>query len=300
VAGGRNRSGTTRVVGALRRLGTPVFLALPPGVQRAALHARGRYAPWEDGFDFTPPHLQSGEIGGAPDFVGIGAQKAGTTWWYGLIASHPGVATRPNLHKERHFFDRYAARAFGPDDAACYRAWFPRPPAMVTGEWTPDYMHLPWVPGLLAQAAPEARLLVLLRDPVERLRSGLAHDRRYRKASAEASAAAVARGFYDEALARWTAHFDPRQFLFLQYERCVADPRSQLARTYEFLDLEPFTPKQIERRVSETRHAIDLEPGTRHRLAELYAPDVLALTTKYPDLDLDLSLWPNFTALVGH
>ena len=299
MAGPPHRSGSTRVLRRLRRAAAPVFLALPAGVQRTALHVFGRYAPWEDGFDFSPPPPHDGEIVGAPDFVGIGAQKAGTTWWYGLIAAHPGVATRPDLHKERHFFDRYAARTFGPDDAACYRAWFPRLPGTVTGEWTPDYLHLPWVPDLLAQAAPDARLLVLLRDPVERFRSGLAHERVSRKATADASEAAVARGFYDEALARWTAHFEPNRFLFLQYERCVAEPRSQLARTYEFLGLEPFTPERLERRVSETRHAVELDQATRHRLAELYAPDVLALTTKYPGLDLDLSLWPNFTNLVG-
>jgi hypothetical protein len=171
---------------------------------------------------------------------------------------------------------------------------------MVAGEWTPDYLHLPWVPNLLAEAAPDALLLVLLRDPVERFRSGLAHERTRRgRVVLEAAAAAVSRGFYDEALARWTVHFDPSQILLLQYERCVADPRAELARTYRFLGLEPFTPDGIDRRVSETHRPVVLDDQTRGRLIDLYAPDVQALMAKYPDFDLDPSLWPNFSDVVG-
>ena len=131
-------------------------------------------------FRFHPAGSRPGEMVGAPDFVGIGVQKAGTTWWHGLIAAHPQVSARPDFHKERHFFDRFAVRAFGPADVSGYHGWFPRQPGTLAGEWTPDYVHMPWVPALLAQAAPKARLLVLLRDPVERLRSGLSHQRAQR------------------------------------------------------------------------------------------------------------------------
>ena len=73
------------------------------------------------------PCPRPGERTGPPEFVGIGAQKAGTTWWFGLVASHPDVAQRDDIHKERHFFDRYATRSFGPQECEQYRAWFPRP-----------------------------------------------------------------------------------------------------------------------------------------------------------------------------
>ena len=165
---------------SLKDLARSTFLTLPAPVRRAVLHTGGRFAPWEDGFDFTPPQPRPGEVAGPPDFVGIGAQKAGTTWWFALIASHPGVAQRDDIHKERHFFDRFAARSFGAEQCTQYHGWFPRPAGMVTGEWTPDYMHLGWVPSLLADAAPRTRLLVLLRDPVERFQSGLAHHRGHR------------------------------------------------------------------------------------------------------------------------
>ena len=63
----------------------------------AALHGLGRYAPWEERFDFTPPAPGPAEEVGAPDFVGIGVQKAGTTWWYTLMLSHPDVSLRPTF-----------------------------------------------------------------------------------------------------------------------------------------------------------------------------------------------------------
>ena len=129
------------------------FLALPPNVRQAALHGLGRYAPWEARFDFSPPALGPNEEAGAPDFVGIGVQKAGTTWWYTLILSHPDVSSRSNIHKERHFFDRFGSRSFATSDISDYHGWFPRSPGTRAGEWTPDYFSYAWVPPLLHRAA---------------------------------------------------------------------------------------------------------------------------------------------------
>jgi hypothetical protein len=291
------KSPASKTVTWLRRTGVQAFSKLPPPVRLALLHARGRYAPWEEGFDFTPPALLPGEVAGAPDFVGIGVQKAGTTWWHGLVAAHPQVSARTDLHKERHFFDRFALHAFGPADVAGYHGWFPRQPGTLAGEWTPDYVHMPWVPVLMSQAAPKARLLVLLRDPVERLRSGLAHHRAQRgKVTAEVWADAVDRGFYDSQLRRWDSVFAADRVLVLQYERCMADPAGELARTYRFLGLDPFVPEGLIHRVSASKDRAPLPEDVRRRLVDLYAADVTALAKNYPDLEVDR--WPNFASAV--
>jgi hypothetical protein len=279
---------------AFRKIALPTFKALPTPARRIILHALGKYAPWEDGFNPIAPLPGADDVTGAPDFVGIGVQKAGTTWWYDLVCQHPDVSRRGDIHKERHFFDRYATRSFGSEDCARYGDWFPRPAGRLTGEWTPDYIHFPWVPALLAQAAPQARLLVLLRDPIERFGSGLAHYRRDRgRLRTEIYADAVARGFYDEALRRWAPHFPPQQMLVLQYERCRADTAAQLARTYRFLGLEPFTPEGMKDRVNATTRSVDLNEDVRRRLREVYSPDMLELSVHFPDLDLEL--WPSFS-----
>ena len=104
-------NGSAGAAERLRRVALPAVAALPLPARRVVLHALGRYAPWEDGFDFSAPALGEGEVAGPPDFVGIGAQKSGTTWWYELIATHPDVACR-DIFKERHFFGRFATRPF--------------------------------------------------------------------------------------------------------------------------------------------------------------------------------------------
>jgi hypothetical protein len=150
-----------------------VLLRLPPPMRAVLLHARGDYGPWEEGFDFIPPGLAPGEVAGPPDFVGVGVQKGGTSWWFELILEHPGVYQRSGIPKERHYLSRFCIEPFGPSEVDAYRGWFPRAEGTITGEWTPDYFHYPWVPPLLAAAAPDTKILLLVRDPVERFRSGL-------------------------------------------------------------------------------------------------------------------------------
>jgi hypothetical protein len=280
----------------LTRLPSGAHLLTPEPLRRELRHRLGRYYSWEEGFDWTPPALRPNEVTGAPDFVGIGVQKAGTTWWYQLICRHPGVSARATLPKERHFFAPFATRAFTDGDIDTYQRWFPHRKDTITGEWTPDYMCQPWVAPLMAAAAPRVRLLVLLRDPVERFRSRFAQVGDDMVNLGNMLARIVDGGFYAAQLSRWYDHFDASQILVLQYERCVADTAGQLALTYRFLDLaDDFTPPAIDREVNVTsRTKVELAPDARRRLVDAYAGDVAELTELVPSLDL--SLWRNFSA----
>ena len=277
----------------LRRSVTAAFMKFPPPARKSVLHLFGKYAPWEEGFDPTPPRVNRGEVTAAPDFVGIGAQKAGTTWWHEVISSHPQVYSRPDIHKERHYFDRYAIQPFGRNESEGYRGWFPRPPGTMAGEWTPDYVTMPWVPPLMRLAAPETKLLVLLRDPVDRISSGLAHVRRDRgRVTLADHKDAVARGFYHESLSWWLRDFPQEQILVLQFERCLQDPVGQISRTYEFLGLDPFVPQALGEKINPSSDVPKMEEDTRNRLTQLYLPDVQALCQSFPEIDP--CLWPNF------
>ncbi len=187
------------------------FLKLPPSLQRQALHAVGRYAPWEAGFDQHAPVPAPGLVVGPPDFVGVGVQKAGTSWWFNVITAHPGAYHHRDFHKERHFFShRYLSASLSAGDVAEYHRWFPRPTTRITGEWTPDYLHQHWTPSMLRVAAPQAKLLVLLRDPVERFRSGLDHHRqRGERLTPAIAGEAFSRGLYGQQLARAGARLPP-------------------------------------------------------------------------------------------
>ena len=136
----------------------------------------------------------------------------------------------------------------------------------------------------------------MLRDPVERFRSGLAHQLRHRASPTGATVTeAVNRGFYAAALNRWCDHFDASRVLVLQYERCAEDPAGELARSYRFLGLDDdFRPPNLHRPVGATTEGkVDLDDDARQRLIDTYSPDVQALLARLPELDL--SLWPNFT-----
>jgi hypothetical protein len=280
-------------VKTLKDLPLGVHQIVPPGIRRDLRHRLGRYYRYEAEFDFhdTPP-LGPREVDGPPEFVGIGVQKAGTTWWFRLIVEHPDASQVLSVNKELHFFARFGAQAFGSSDVADYHRQFPRRKGAVTGEWTPDYLYYPWVPPLVAQAAPDAKLLLILRDPIERFRSGLAGEIRNGAAHVGATIAEVV-GYtmYAENLRRWLDHFPVEQILILQYERCVDQPEEQLALTYRFLGLDPdYHPTTIRRPVNKTiEDKISLDPDVKSRLRDIFAPDVAELAKLVPALDL--SLW---------
>jgi hypothetical protein len=278
----------------LHRLPGGIRQIFPRPLRETIRRSVGPFAPWEAGFTRSPPAARPGEVTGPPDFVGIGVQKAGTTWWWDLVNEHPGVFNREDVHKERHYFTRFAFEGFGLGEARSYQDWFPRPSGAVTGEWTPDYFSQPWVPPLLASAAPQARLLVILRDPVERFVSGLAHsDLAASDHLGNAATEAFVRGLYANPLRAWSEHFGADRMLVLQYEQCVADPAGELARTYAFLGLDTgFEPASVNRPRNPTAQKTSLHPDARRRLVELYSPDVEETMSLLPGLDI--AMWHNF------
>lgn len=201
-----------------------------------------------------------------PDFVVIGAQKAGTSSLYGQLSAHPSVV--PALRKELHYFD------VAPRPVREYLAYFPRRAALdavatrtgrgITGEATPFYLFHPAVPARLRSAVPDARLIAVLRDPVARAISGYHHavrmgdETRPIEAALDPDAAEplapadavawydaprcparlhgyLARGRYAEQLERWLAEF-PREQLLVVDSSTLREGRVP-AEVLAFLDL---------------------------------------------------------------
>src|SRR5205823_12170677 len=217
-----------------------------------------------------------------------GAQRAGTTWWYRLIKTHPQVEA---ASKELHYFDAFWLS--GEAHPHPYSDYFPRPPGKVAGEWTPRYMADHWTPPLLATAAPRARLLVSLRDPVDRYVSGLGlratatSKPRRANAASDGSGGPFAnrpvtvslyRSLYGAQMRHLRRHFPAAQIMVLQFERCVLDPRTELRRTYEFLGLDPnWHPRGIKRVVNATRARVDVPEDDRRAVAAFLEDDVRQL-----------------------
>jgi len=267
--------------------------ALPPEQRTELRHWVGRHRPWETGFDLAAPRLPVGEVIGPPDYVGVGVPMAGTRWWSELVADHPGVTHHAGIETSRHHLSHFAHRAFGADEVDRYHGWFPRRPGTITGEWTPTYLGDPWVAPLLEKAAPDARIIVVVRDPIVRLRLGLSQSIDRRRANAGSHMAeSIDRSFYARSLRQLLEYVPADRILVLQYESCVERPAAELSTTYRFLGLdEHHRPEHLDR-YRRGAHLPPLDGGAEQRLIDLYAADVADLADLVPTLDL--SLWPRF------
>ena len=117
-----------------------------------------------------------------PDFVIIGAMKSGTTSLYSFIVKHPAVA--PAAKKELHYFSVQYARG-----ELWYRSNFPTnlsrcifykktSQRLHSGEASPLYLFYPLVPGRMKKTLPDVKLIVILRNPVDRAYSHYYHSLR--------------------------------------------------------------------------------------------------------------------------
>jgi len=245
---------------------------------------------------------------GPPDFVGVGEQKSGTSWWASLIEQHPEVVPNRLGRKEMHYLSHFLERNFGPEEIDTYHAIFARPNGKRCGEWTPNYMPNPQAIVRLKEAAPEARILVLLRNPIDRYESGFNHERKQRfggiigpRVRMEVvkeyalRAESIWNGMYGSQLEVVYRTFPKEQVLVLQYEACLARPEACIRRTYAFLGLdEAFRPEGADRKVNAQRRLrAALTDEARRILAEIYRPDVRRLIDLCPEA-IDLSLWDEF------
>lgn len=226
-----------------------------------------------------------------PDFLILGAQKAGTTALYAYLRRHPSI-TGPSW-KEVSYFDRHYARG-----EAWYRGNFPnrsRTRGKLVGEASPSYLFHPLGPERVQALIPEARLIALVRNPVDRALSHYNHevalgreplsfeealDAEEERLRGEVERLVAdpsyfsrpwwshtykARGRYAEQLARWLALFPPEQLLVLPTEDLGAEPGRTHARVLEFLGAAPHELDEYAR-VFERRYS-PMPPETRVRLA---------------------------------
>jgi hypothetical protein len=249
------------------------------------------------------PSIPDGASIGPPDFIGVGVQRAGTTWWWALMTGHPEldiVARR----KELHLLERMRDGPVTDEQREWYARQFPRLPGHVAGEWTARYQAMPPIASIIRAVAPDTKLLTILREPVERYRSGLTVWREQSKRHSErrdekaGKREALMRGFYGRQLQRLIEAVGRDRILVLQYERCVREPAAELARTLEFLGVAPWSPDErlLTMHYKQTMgRKVELSAKDEAALVAEYEPEVESLVSLVPEIDL--SLWPRFAHL---
>jgi Sulfotransferase family len=204
-----------------------------------------------------------------PDFLIIGAPKAGTTALFRAMGRHPDIFF-PELKEPSYFTfadlppgfagpgGDYYARQFIYDEQA-YRELFAQSPSTaLIGEASALYLSCQRAPILASRYLPHARLIATLRHPVERAYSQFLHVRQEgNEPCAEFEEAWRAgeermkegwvpgtfynyRSFYGKALSRWLQHFPREQLLILWYEEWCREPEKVLDQIWRHLGVEPL------------------------------------------------------------
>lgn len=248
--------------------------------------------------------LPTSRLRALPDFLIIGAQRAGTTSLYRYLAQHPAVGPVV-LTKGAHYFDTNYDKGLD-----WYRAHFPMTCRkalvrrrlgvdMQTGEGSPYYVFHPLVPDRVAETLPDVKLILLLRDPVERAYShhqhevarGFEHlpfeeaiDREPERLAGERERmiadptyrsfehqhhSYLARGHYLEQILVWHERFPRERLLILLMEEFFSRPAEGFTRVLDFLGLPAWQPATFAR--YNARRYDQMDPSTRRRLAEHFA-----------------------------
>jgi len=226
----------------------------------------------------------------SPSWLGIGAQRSGTTWVTGLLCQHPSVELSTTGKKEMRLLHRVA------DGGIPVQQYLDLMPddGLNRGEWTPHYMRHPSVAPMVARELnPELQIFVLLRDPVDRFSSSMRFRSRLKKPLPLPMAVAVQSftGCYADQLDLWASFVGRDRMHVLIYEEAANDPQAAVNQLWKALDLGPVELTGTEEKSSSTsRRPWEWPEGMKEALTVMYRPQSRRLID---DWGLDLSSWPS-------
>jgi len=206
----------------------------------------------------------------APDFLIIGAQKAGTTSLYNCLKQHPAVL--PARKKEIHYFSQFYRKGL-----PWYLEHFPqREDHQLSGEASPFYLFHPQSARRIAETYPDIKIVIILRDPVERAISH--YDQQHRRGheklpmlqafleephriakvwekvlrdeqtsvSKLQQCSYLKRGEYLAQLQCYETYFPAKQIHLMESREFFDHPLPSLSKLYTFLQIDPgFVPKDL-------------------------------------------------------
>lgn len=238
-----------------------------------------------------------------PTFIIAGAPRSGTTSLYRYLRGHPEVHVSPI--KETHFFDdRLDEAGDDPEEIAEAEAWYrdlfgEADETQARGEATPAYFYHPDVPDRIRDKVPEARILILLRDPVERAQSHYLfrvregyEDRpfvEFLEAQLEEwpdGSAYLRVGLYHRHVERYVETLGRDQVKILLFEDLKERPLELLRDVAGFLDVDPGPMSEVDHG---TRHNPYGE--SRNRLAHFLRTDDRVRAMARAVLPLGVRVW---------
>lgn len=181
--------------------------------------------------------------GALPNLVVIGGMKCGTTSFHEYLRLHPSISM--SKRKELHYFLGGGSWDRGEE---WYRSWFD-PDRPVRGETSPGYTNFPMKPGVpqrMHALIPDARLIYLVRDPVERTLSHYRHmvaerreHRPLQEVLADPSETYTQRSRFHFQLEQYLPFYAIEQILVVQQESLLNDRVRTLERVFGWLGVDP-------------------------------------------------------------
>jgi hypothetical protein len=232
-----------------------------------------------------------------PSFINIGEAKCGTTSLFNYMIQHPNIL--PSFKKEAHFFDLTFDKGIN-----FYKSFFPiqiTNQNCITGEKTPYYLSHPLVADRIAKTFPFIKLILLLRNPIDRAFSHYHQQfsRNYETLSFENALkeeesrlkgeeekmikdhfyqsyphrhySYLKRGRYFEHISKWLKYFKKDQFLILTTEELNQDPQKTMNKIFDYLQLSSFNIKIISKSKKGT-YKDQMDDKTRKDLIEYFKP----------------------------
>jgi len=241
-----------------------------------------------------------------PDFYLIGSQKSGTTSLFEYLLQHPSIPS--NLSKDIRFFDKYYHKGVN-----WYRLYFPisakkffkqnsQNNNFCIGDGTERYLDYPHAAQRIKKLTPNAKLIILLRDPIIRTYShynfnvnrGL-ENRSFEKAIEYEKKVIrlefekmlknpsyysddyfrfsyIDRSLYVNKLKRWMKVFPKEQFLILQSEKFFEDPSKVYNQVLKFLNLPKWNLEKYEQFKKQKHVPPKIEKNTLTSLNEIFQP----------------------------
>jgi hypothetical protein len=240
-----------------------------------------------------------------PDFIIIGAQRCGTTSLHRYLERHPRVA--PAARKEIHYFDDHWR-----EGELWYRTYFPsvlhrkfprgiRRRAILTGEASPYYVFHPHAAKRVLETVPAVKLILMLRNPVDRAWSQYHHEVRWgfeklttfedaidkeperlagelermlededHVSFAHNHFSYLARGLYLDQIRTWRRYFPDERMLIVRSEDFYEDTRRVFREVLGFLELPEWDAGSYPRHNKASYR--EMAPATRERLVRWYRP----------------------------
>lgn len=223
----------------------------------------------------------------SPAWLGIGAQRSGTTWFTDLLCQHPSVDLGTNGKKEQQLLHKVADGRIPESD---FLDLFPAD-GLRRGEWTPQYLRHASAPATAARLVPDAPILVLLRDPVERFRSSmrLAATRGKSWPYPVPITVQTWSGFYADQLEAWARFVGRERMHVMIHEEIRKDAQAAVDTVWKLMGLEPVPLAEVARESSSSSQAEwDWTPGLKESLQVMYRPQAERLSR---DWGLDVSGW---------